>query len=106
MKYVKISTGNVVLATVEPLSEWIDEANNRSFIGEGYIEIEQTIQDRDVLKCLYDSSAETQSVKSMASFTYPTTDDNGNERFYNQETGVLEQYTYSQEGYITGKENA
>ncbi|QDP60641.1 MAG: hypothetical protein Unbinned1469contig1000_20 [Prokaryotic dsDNA virus sp.] len=106
MKYVKLTTGNVVIATVEPLSEWIDEANNRSFIGEGYIEIEQTIQDRDVLKCLYDSSAEEQDIKTMDSFTYPTTDANGNERFYNEETGVLEQYTYSEEGYITGKENA
>ena len=106
MKYIKLSEGNVVIATVEPLSEWIDKANDRSFIGEGYVEIEQTIQDRDVLKSLYDSSAESQDIKTMDSFTYPTTDERGNERFYNLDTGVLEQYTYSDEGYITGKENA
>lgn len=104
MKYIKLSEGNVAVATVQPSSTVIE--GDRTFISEGYIEIDTSIEDREVLKCLYDSSAEAQSVKTMASFTYPTTDAQGNERFYNLETGVLEQYTYNEDGYITGKENA
>lgn len=104
MKYVKVTEGNVVVATVQPSSSVIE--GDRTFISEGYVEIDPNIEDRQVLKCLYNSSAEAQSVKTMASFTYPTTDAQGNERFYNHDTGVLEQYTYQEDGYITGKENA
>ena len=37
MKFVKLTTGNVAEATVVPISEWIDKANNRSLNSLGII---------------------------------------------------------------------
>ena len=78
MKFVKLTTGNVAEATVVPISEWIDKANNRSFAGEGYIQITESIEDTEVLTGLYNSSAEADGIKTVSSFTLPTTDSNGN----------------------------
>tara|TARA_R100001463_G_scaffold130936_1_gene190679 strand:+ start:23044 stop:23364 length:321 start_codon:yes stop_codon:yes gene_type:complete len=106
MKFVKLTTGNVAEATVVPISEWIDKANNRSFAGEGYIQITESIEDTEVLTGLYNSSAEADGIKTVSSFTLPTTDSNGKKRWYDKDTGVLKQYTYNDEGVITGSENA
>ena len=56
MKYIKLSEGSVVVAEVQPVSSWIDEANDRSFVGEGYVEISD---DASFPKQKYDPSAET-----------------------------------------------
>tara|TARA_R100001510_G_C7631830_1_gene190557 strand:- start:41 stop:361 length:321 start_codon:yes stop_codon:yes gene_type:complete len=106
MKYVKISNGNVVLATVMPTSSWIDKAADRTFVGEGYIEVNESVLDDALLLHKYDSSAEEESIKTVASFTSPGVDDKGNKKWFVEDTGVLMQYTYNADNQITGQEEA
>jgi len=104
MKYIKVSDGNVVLATVIPKSSWIDKAADRTFVGEGYIEVNENILDNNLLLHKYDSSAEEESVKTVASFTSAGVDAQGNQRWFTEDTGVLMQYTYNADNQIIGEE--
>jgi hypothetical protein len=104
MKYAQLTNGNVVLAVVTPHSEYIDKSANRTFIGEGHIEIAPTVLDVNILGCLYDSTAEESNIKTQASFTSAGVDSNGNDQWFDVETGVLKQNTYDANGAITGEE--
>ena len=104
MKYIKITDGKVVVATVTPISSWIDESANRSFIGEGYIEVQEEISDEDLLRHKYDPSAEEEDIKTTDSFENAGTDGNGRPRWFDESTGVLMQNTYEENGAITGSE--
>ena len=104
MKFVKVSDGNVVLATVMPTSSWIDKAADRTFVGEGYIEVNESVLDDDLLLHKYDSSAEEESIKTVASFTSPGVDAKGKKRWFAEDTGVLMQYTYNADNQIIGEE--
>ena len=104
MKYIKITEGNVVVATVTPLSSWIDESANRTFVGEGYIEVQEDIDDTLLLRHKFDASAEAEDIKTTDSFQNAGTDSNGRPRWFDETTGNLMQYTYDSDGAITGEE--
>ena len=105
MKYIAISNGSVVTTTITPKSHWIDESANRTFVGEGHIEVNEEILDNDLLGHKYDSSAEEQDIKTSASFTNAGVDSIGRERWFDLESGNLMQNTYDAEtGAITGQE--
>ena len=104
MKYIKITEGNIVIATVKPISSWIDQSANRTFIGEGYIEVQENINDENLLRHKFDPSAETEDIKTVASFENAGTDSNGMLRWFDESTGVLMQNTYDADGIITGSE--
>ena len=91
MKYIKVTAGSVCVATVIPISEWIDESAGRKFVDEGYIEIDESIEDDEVLDKKYDPSAEESSIKTADSFTSPGVDSNGYKRWYNHDDGNNEQ---------------
>ena len=55
-------------------------------------------------KPLHDPSAETDPIKTSASFTEAGVDANGKPRWFDETTGDLMQYTYDEEGDITGSE--
>tara|TARA_R100000234_G_scaffold1333_1_gene1162 strand:- start:516 stop:833 length:318 start_codon:yes stop_codon:yes gene_type:complete len=102
MKYVGLSEGNVVISTIIPKSERIDE--NRTFLGEGYIEVEETHDSDELLYYKYDSTAEADGIKTAASFTSPGLDSSGKDRWFDTTNGKLMQNTYSEGGAITGSE--
>jgi hypothetical protein len=104
MKFVKLSNGNIELATVIPTSSWIDKATNRTFVGEGYIEVEESVTDDNLLLHKYDSSAESETTKTADSFTSAGLDAKGNKRWFVQETGVLMENTYNTDNQITGSQ--
>ena len=104
MKYAQLTNGNVVVAVIVPHSEYIDKSANRTFIGEGHIEVSQSILDSDILDCLYDSSAEDTDIKTESSFTSAGMDSNGNRQWFDHETGNLKRYTYDADGVINGEE--
>ena len=104
MKFVSISNGGVVTGAITPKSQWIDQAANRSFVGEGHVEVNETISDGELLNKKYDSSAESDDVKTLDSFEDPGVDSNGFARWFDWETGVKYQNTYDENGLITGQE--
>tara|TARA_Y100001937_G_C7089510_1_gene316998 strand:- start:601 stop:927 length:327 start_codon:yes stop_codon:yes gene_type:complete len=105
MKFIKLTNGNVVISAVTPKSAWIDQKANRSFVGEGHIEVDETISDGELLEKKYDSTAEEQDIKTLDSFTGAGVDNTGVARWFDWETGNLMQYTYDSEtGAITGQE--
>ena len=69
MKYIKTSAGSVVITVIQPSSEWIDEANNISFVNQGHVEVDNSISDNDLLLKKYDETAETEDIKTLDSFT-------------------------------------
>jgi hypothetical protein len=104
MKYIKTSTGGVVITVIQPSSQWIDEANNKSFVNQGHIEVNQSISDNDLLLKKYDDSAETEDIKTLDSFTSPGVDSQNKPRWFDWDSGVLMQHTYDSNNQITGEE--
>lgn len=105
MKYVKLTNGNVVESAVTPTSSYIDKSANRTFVGEGHIEVDETISDSELLEKKYDNTAEEQDIKTLDSFTSAGVDSTGVARWFDWETGNLMQNTYDSEtGAITGQE--
>jgi len=102
MKYIALSEGNVVISTIIPKSERIDDS--RTFLGEGFIEVEETHDSDELLNYKYDSSAEADGIKTAASFTAPGVDSSGKARWFDPTNGKLMQNTYSEGGGITGSE--
>ena len=105
MKYIKTSAGGVVITVIQPSSEWIDETNNKSFVNQGHIEVNDSISDNDLLLKKYDESAETEDIKTLDSFISAGLDSSNKPRWFDWETGNLMQNTYDAEtGLITGEE--
>ena len=105
MKYIKTSAGSVVITVIQPSSEWIDEANNISFVNQGHVEVDNSISDNDLLLKKYDETAETEDIKTLDSFTSAGLDSQNKSRWFDWETGNLMQYTYDEEtGLVTGEE--
>ena len=96
MKYVKLSSGNIAIATVMPTSSWIDKKANRTFVDEGYIEVDVDTNDDNLLLHKFDSSDN--------SFTNAGVDSVGNKRWFDLDTGVLYEYTYNSDNQITGNQ--
>ena len=103
MKFLQLTNGNVVEATIQPKNEWIDKAANRSFAGEGFIQVNDNIDEPSLLGHKYDASAESETIKTESSFTAPGVDASGKARWFDAETGILTQNTY-ENGVITGSE--
>ena len=104
MKYIKTSSGGVVVTVIQPSSQWIDEANNKSFVNQGHVEVNDSIADNDLLLKKYDGSAESEDIKTLDSFTAPGVDSLNKPRWFDWETGNLMQNTYDSDNQITGEE--
>lgn len=101
VKYFKPTAGNVVEHIVEPYGPVIE--GDRTFVGEGYVEIELSVGD-EILGNLYDPSAESEDKKTAASFTAPGVDSNGFAQWYDPATGNLMQFTYDEQGAPDGEQ--
>ena len=104
MKYLKLSDGSVVIATVMPKSNYIDKEADRTFTGEGYMKVQESISDDNLLLKKFDSSAESENIKTLDSFTSPGVDSQNKPRWFDWDSGVLMQYTYDSNNQITGEE--
>ena len=104
MKFLQLTKGKIVEATIQPKSEWIDKSANRTFAGEGFIQLNDSLDESTFLGHKYDPSAESETIKTADSFTSPGVDSNGKPRWFDSETGTLTQNTYDSNGVITGSE--
>jgi len=106
--WVSLTNGNVVDGYVKPKADIIETLENatvRRFSSlTDHVEVEDVSTANTVVSQKYDSSAETDTVKTSASFESAGTDSKGNARWWDNATGNKMQYTYDENDVINGSE--